>query len=103
MSIMAQLFPGYVRNWRKLRQVVNEVGAECEQWTYAELDRPAEQQPLVERTIAGRQVSFTIDCWDKRPNGDLIISIDAHGLPTLAGVKPAYQFAKRVDGSVYYP
>ena len=55
------------------------------------------------RIIDGQQVTFTIDCWEKKPNGDLIISIDSRGLSTLCGVKPSYQFAKRIDGSVYYP
>jgi hypothetical protein len=32
-----------------------------------------------------------------------VVSIDSYGLPTLAGVKPSYQFVKRPDGSVYYP
>jgi hypothetical protein len=98
-----RLFPPYIQNWRLLRQAVNEVGSECEKWHYEVLDRPAEWQPSLVRIIGGQQVTFTIDCWEKRPNGDLFISIDADGLSTLAGVKPTYQFAKRIDGSVYYP
>ncbi len=86
-----------------MREAVNEFGAECENWPYADLDRDAEEQPLLERTVNGRDVWFTIDCWEKKPNGDLVICIDADGLPTLAGVKPSYGFVKRVDGSVYYP
>jgi hypothetical protein len=49
------------------------------------------------------ELQFWIDRWQKAPNGDLTICIDAKGLPTLLGVKPSYQFAKRADGSVYYP
>lgn len=103
MSIIQQLFPGYSRNWYVLRDALNDVGAECEKWSYDQLDRCAEEQPLLEREVEGATVCFTIDRWDKRPNGDLVISIDADGLLTLGGVKPSYQFAKRVDGSVYYP
>src|SRR5262245_28627513 len=98
-----RFFPPYIRNWRLLRQAVNEVGAECEKWSYDALDRPAEWQPSLVRIIGGREITFTIDCWNKRPNGDLIISVDPDGLSTLAGVKPSYQFAKRTDGTVYYP
>lgn len=103
MSIIQQLFPGYARNWYVLRDALNDVGAECENWSYEQLDRCAEEQPTLERKVEGATVHFTIDRWDKRPNGDLVISIDVGGLPTLGGVKPSYQFAKRVDGSVYYP
>ena len=103
MRLVEGLFPGYVQNWRLLRRAVDEVGAECEKWPYDVLDRPAEWQPSLVRIIDGRQATFTIDCWEKKVNGDLIISIDANGLPTLAGVKPSYQFAKRADGTVYYP
>jgi hypothetical protein len=103
MRLIERIFPGYVRNWRLLREAVNEVGAECEKWPYDVLDRPAEWQPTLIRIIAGRQVSFTVDCREKKPSGDLVISIDADGLRTLAGVKPSYQFAKRRDGTVYYP
>jgi hypothetical protein len=103
MRLIERIFPGYVQNWHLLRTAVDEVGAECEKWRYDVLDRPAEMQPTLVRLINGREVTFSIDCWEKRPNGDLIISIDANGLSTLAGVKPTYQFAKRTDGTVYYP
>jgi hypothetical protein len=103
MRLIERIFPGYVRNWRLLRRAINEVGAECEAWRYEVLDRPAQMQPTLVRIIDGREATFTIDCWEKKPNGDLIVSIDAEGLATLGGVKPSYQFAKRADGSVYYP
>jgi hypothetical protein len=93
----------YTRNWQLLRQAVDEVGAECEKWPYEVLDQPAEHQPMLVRNLDDNEVTFTIDCWEKRLNGDLVISIDARGLATLAGMKPSYQFAKRPDGSVYYP
>lgn len=96
-------FQTYIHNWRLLRAAVNAVGAECENWPYEKLDREAEEQGPVERMIDDRSVTFTIDRWEKKSNGDLIISIDADGLPTIAGVKPSYQFVKRVDGTVYYP
>ena len=103
MSILAQLFPRYAKNAQVLREAVNAIGAECEKWNYDELDRAAEEQPLMERPIDGGTAQFNIDCWEKKRNGDLFICIDADGLPTLMGVKPSYVFAKRIDGTVYYP
>jgi hypothetical protein len=93
----------YRENWRILRRAVNALGSECEGWEYDRLDKAAEEQPAIERTCEGRKISFQIDCWDKKSNGDLWMCIDAFGLPTLLGVKPTYQFAKRIDGSTYYP
>jgi hypothetical protein len=93
----------YRENWRILRRAVHALGSECEGWEYGRLDKAAEEQPAIERTCEGRKVRFQIDCWDKKTNGDLLMCIDAFGLPTLLGVKPTYQFAKRMDGSTYYP
>jgi hypothetical protein len=93
----------YMENWRALRRAVNAVGAELEQWSYEALDRDAEDQPVIHRQVRGTPLYFCVDRWSKAPNGHLTICIDAKGLPTLLGVKPSYQFAKRPDGSVYYP
>lgn len=103
MSKLANLIPKYRRNWQLLRHAVNEVGADCEQWSYDELDKAAEEQPFIEQPIEGGTAKFNIDCWEKKPNGDLLICVDAEGLPTFMGIKPSYVFAKRPDGSVYYP
>ena len=100
---MLSLFRRYVENWRTLRQAVNVLGAECETWSYEQLDRDASEQPVLERSVDGKLLRFQLDRWQKAASGDLILCIDADGLPTLAGVKPTYQFAKRPDGSVYYP
>jgi hypothetical protein len=100
---MSRWLARYQDNWRTLRQAVHAVGAELEQWPYDALDRNAEDQPVIRRQHGEAELQFWIDRWQKAPNGDLTICIDAKGLPTLLGVKPSYQFAKRADGSVYYP
>ena len=100
---MLPLFRRYLENWRTLRKAVNVLGAECEAWSYEQLDRDASEQPLLACSVDGNQLRFQLDRWKKSADGDLILCIDADGLPTLAGVKPTYQFAKRPDGSVYYP
>ena len=92
----------YKDNWRTLRQAVNAVGPEIEQCSYQALDRDAEDQTVIRRQLGGTELQFWIDRWQKAPNGDLTICIDAKGLPTFLGVKPSYQFAKRPDGSIYY-
>ena len=89
------------RNWELLRAATDAVGAEVERWSYAELDRAAEQQPPVERVVGGHTVSFQVDCIGTGTDGELRISIDAHGgPPTLLGIKPSYVFRKRRDGTV---
>ena len=93
----------YLQNWHTLRREVNAVGAELEQWPYEALDQDAEDQPVIHRHLQGTELSFHVDRWKKAASGDLTICIDVKGLPTLLGVKPSYQFAKRTDGSVYYP
>ena len=95
------LLARYRDNWRALRRAA--VGAELEQWPYEALDRDAEEQPPLRRRVGDAKLEFWIDRWHKASNGDLTICIDAKGLPTLLGVKPSYQFAKRPDGSTYYP
>jgi hypothetical protein len=101
--MLFNLLQHYQSNWTLLRSVLDWVGAEVEQWSYDTLDRSAEEQPPIERIIKGLPVYFQIDCYDKLPDGDLAISIDAHGgPPTLFEIKPSYRFFKRRDGSVYY-
>lgn len=101
--IFSRFLSRYRANWAILRTETNAIGAEIEQWSYDALNRPAEEQPLIERTVAGVLTRFQIDCYATLENGDLAISIDAHGgPPTLLGVKPSYHFYKRLDGSVYY-
>jgi hypothetical protein len=100
---MSQFLSRFSDNWRALRQAVNTVGAEVEQWSYEALDRDAENQPVIRRILGGDELEFWTDRWRKAPNNDLTICIDAKGLPTWLGVKPSYQFAKRPDGSIYYP
>src|SRR3954447_13914851 len=98
-----KLFTRYRKNWRTLRRAVNEFGEECENWCYEELDRYATKIPVVVRIVDGAKIEFGIELWEKKANGDLRISITADGLPTMLGVKPAYDFVKRMDGAVYYP
>ena len=91
----------YQRNWRLLREATDAVGREVEAWSYETLDRAAEHQPSIERVVGGRTVSFQIDCVGVGPDGELRISIDAHGgPPTLLGIRPSYVFVKRRDGTV---
>jgi hypothetical protein len=101
--LILRLLRTYLENWRILRRAVHALGSDCEAWEYDRLDKAAEEQPAIERTCEGHTIGFQIDCWDKKANGDLILCIDAFGLPTLLGFKPTYQFAKRMDGSTYYP
>lgn len=93
----------YRSHWRLLRVETDRVGAEVEQWSYEQLDRDAEDQPLIERQLETAKVTFQIDRYDRLPNQDLCICIDAKStLPTWLGIKPSYRFFKRQDGSVYY-
>jgi hypothetical protein len=90
-------------NWALLRAETDRIGAEIEQWSYEALDRAAEEQLPIEKNVGEWVVHFQVDCYDKLPNGELAICVDAHGgPPTLLGVKPSYRFFKRRDGSVYY-
>jgi hypothetical protein len=98
-----QFIKHYRSNWRILRQAVNEFGKACEKWSYEELDRDASEIPATEQILNGAKLEFGIERWDKKENGDLRISVTVGGLPTLLGAKPAYEFAKRRDGSIYYP
>ena len=100
---MLPLLRRYLENWRILRQAVNVIGAECEDWSYERLDKDATEQPVLERSVNGKLLSFQLDRWEMNDDGDLIICIDSDGLSTLAGVKPTYHFAKRQNGAVYYP
>jgi hypothetical protein len=52
--MFARLYRSYVENYRRLRAAVNAVGAECEAWSYETLDRDAERQVTLERTIDGQ-------------------------------------------------
>ncbi len=91
----------YQHPWSLLRLETDRIGAEVEQWAYADLNRPAEAQLPIERMVAEMSVYFQIDLYETRPNGGLCIN--AHGgPPTLLGIKPSYCFFKRRDGSVYY-
>ncbi|PSR15949.1 hypothetical protein C8255_20370 [filamentous cyanobacterium CCP3] len=101
--VLSGLFQTYRNNWRRLRDELSRLGAEVEQWSYADLNRPAEAQPPIHRLVAGVPAYFQIDSYDHLPSGDLTICIDAHGgPPTPLGIKPSYHFYKRRDGSVYY-
>lgn len=93
----------YRSHWRLLRVETDRIGAEVEHWSYEQLDRDAEDQPLIERQFGAVQVIFQIERCDRLSNQDLCICIDAKSaLPTWFGIKPSYRFYKRRDGSVYY-
>jgi hypothetical protein len=101
--IFSRLSSRYRANWALLKAETDALGREIEQWSHKALNRPPEEHPPIERTVAGYPTRFQIGCYETRKNGDLAISIDAQGgPPTFLGVKPSYHFYKRPDGSVYY-
>ncbi|GAB4156840.1 MAG: hypothetical protein Fur0046_36790 [Cyanobacteria bacterium J069] len=70
-------------NWALLRAETDRIGAEVEQWPYEQLDRDAEDQPCIECQLGTVRVEFQIDRYDRLPNQDLCICIDARSdLPT---------------------
>jgi hypothetical protein len=91
------------RNWNELRAVTDRVGAEVASWPYDALDRPAEQQPVLTRTVGTTTVHFAVDCVGTGPDGELEICVDAVGGPaTFLGLRPSYRFYKRRDGTVHH-
>ena len=96
-------FLGTLRaNYALLRRAANEIGAEFESMPYAELQRPAEELSG-ERDYEGCRVTYSGEMYRLDRNGDIAFCVDVSArIPTLLGIKPSYQFHKRLDGSVYY-
>ncbi len=96
------IFSKNKKNAEFLKQIADRVGKEYESKSYEELLRLDEtvEHELIED---GVRVFYYAELYNKKQNGDLCVSIDFHSdLPTFLGIKPAYQFKKRPDGSVYY-
>ena len=88
------------RNYQTLQDLVRLEGERLEETPYEVLADPHAELSLT-RTVDGHQLAFSVEVYDRKPNGDLAVCIDADGLPTLL-MKPSYRFSKRRDGSVYY-
>ena len=96
------VFENLRANFALLRRAANEIGAEFESMSYAELQRPAEELSG-ERDFEGCRITYSAEMYRLDPNGDIAFCIDVSAkIPTLLGVKPSYQFHKRPDGTVYY-
>jgi hypothetical protein len=89
------------RNWHILKQALAAEAVRYEAMPYEDLLRPAEELSVT-REVGGAAITFSAEAVDVDASGTIHFFIDASGLPTLLGIKPAYQFKKRPDGSVYY-
>jgi hypothetical protein len=101
--LFERLSPRRAENWRRLRQLTDEVGAEVEAWSYDALDREGEELPPITRRAHGCEHRWQVERWRRDANGDLHVCVDCWSpLPTLFGVKPSYVFIKQRDGGVRY-
>ncbi len=102
MSIIEKIFPKRYSNYKFLQRNTIELGREVAKWSYDQLNKDAEDQQPIIKTIDGVEIQWQIDCYEKLPNGDLHICIDCSSkIPALFGVLPSYVFIKQRDGSVH--
>ncbi|MDJ0579132.1 hypothetical protein [Crocosphaera sp.] len=88
-------------NYQILWQEAEKIGKDYEKRSYQEiLSSPA--KTVIINLADNQQISCSIDAYDVQKNGNVAVSIDAAGLPTILGIKPSYHFYKKPDGSIYY-
>jgi len=86
-------------NYRLLKKEVDKIGQRYETMSYEELKKC--DAMAAETVIQEKRLTFSINIFTIKENGDLGLCIDADGLPTLFA-SPSYQFYKCQDGKVYY-
>jgi hypothetical protein len=89
------------RNWAIMRAAVDSVGAELESLSNDDLKELLANDTAAhefEREFEGHRLRFTLqECDLDRKSEGFGYYVVCNGLATLGGIKPSYQFSKKLD------